>query len=1303
MSETTAQPCDQILACGGVSPVGAVVAVGAAAVGGATRRCSKGQMLTRPVPRRQTCWVTARASSGWTDLTIEHIEELDGEDFERFCNDIIAFEAYGRHDGPRVDGSAGHSTADGGRDILLTVRRAPALTRLTYQQRHHVSPLTEDALGRTAYSCKSGGNWLDLALADAKKERADLYRPAEVLLEGGHFKLLINTFGRLDASVTRGKVARTPEAHLAQALWEHLKRIDPLAPDPSARIEIIEGPKLVEFLRGTAPEGAALQYWLERFQLGPVLHSIDEWRELHRTEREEPAYVFDETRAVLRDEIVAFVADSHSPTTPKVALVVGAPGIGKTRAVIEALLSDPRAAQRVRVAFDAQQAREAIEQRQALARHPNAILIVDDCPPESVDSLATLLRVAAQSKPAARMLIICPASRAAFEQAKVEPRWFVDRMLEETVHALARVELGPAADPGALHDLAVISERYPWFAILIAREARAQGAAPRDLREAVRWALASRSERASEHELEALRLRRARCLLAVSLTSRFDWSAMSDAEHSAIASAVGLARWEEVLESAKECVRRGLLRKNLGWHYKYVTPLILEREVITWLFDPNDGTDPGGRTLSRHGQAWLPDFFQRLQRLGLPANSVKGLVEAMREDIERAPESWDEMRAMGLLGQRLRFLAQHEPTATASLLRRRVEASSLDTLDAQSTSLNGVAYVLDELAEHDGAFADVEATLLRLALATSRRPDLASRWQGLFAATGRSQRTIYERIELLRRRTQDHSAQTRLLALEGVRDAIHYPASSEAYVRVWEMLVARFADDDGPVAARAKHLAIDELRGAVRHGLGEAVLPLIASQAERLDDDERVRMLDALSSVRAYDDGYVGLGRDALQQLEALLRPMTFSQRLHAEVGAWGPASLRAVHQAKDDVLAEEGLSGEAPILGELDWLVSESAKRGTGFLYTLGRHDVRGVLQAELTSRATTPAWRRLLARYLAGHVDAGRVDTVDDALRAMLRLPGAEPTVAVAVAAIGANDERLGWIERALATGQLEEGTLAALMGRGWWLKDVTDDRVAAFVASLLAKDLTVSAALALEIIVERIEGRPTTLPLFRESLYQALERLSPHPLDGMVEHYWELGSLALVEAGDLDRGAHLAVTALARSIGSHHHGWAVLHAVYARAPDVAWRSVEAALSRNDAGSGNLVLAFHFHAASIAWPADAVLRWVGSDPQRARRIAQIVRPRSDEFDPILRELLRRFGPRGMVASTIMGRIFSTEHAVSSLAAHDSEQLSRARHWLGDSEPSVRLFAKELVDSLERSFEANTAAEEDERRRWGT
>ncbi|WP_437962276.1 hypothetical protein WME76_44265 (plasmid) [Sorangium sp. So ce119] len=1270
---------------------------------------------------------------GWTDLKVDHLEALESDQFEQFCFDLIQFEAYERHDGPELDGPAGRSVADGGRDILLTVKRSPVTPKIDYQKAHILTPLTEDGQVRTAYSCKTGENWPKLALRDVH-DRKGPGRVIEVLLEGGYFKLLINTIGKRDYEVERNGVKRTPHKHLAAALWDRMKQERPDAEDPSARIEILDAHALTGFLRARQPEGGSIAAWADRFGLVPLLHGLDAWRVQHREDRnrDEPAFTDDAARATLRDALLAFVRRAPSAPREVSAWLVGPPGVGKTRLVLEALAGDLSIAQRVRVAWSPEEALDALGPGRLLARHPTVVLIVDDCPTIQVDSLAARFVAAAGPHASARLLVVTPAPEQVLAMARLSPRWYLTPLDSNATRALAADVLGGPPDAERVHDIARLSEGYPWFVALLARESLVEGRPPRDLHEAAQWALAASWEADRGPEIEALRLRRARCLLAASITRRIDWGELSPAQREEVARAVGLERGQDLFDVAVQCVRRGILRRNQGWKYKYVTPLVLEREVIAWLLDPDGGHDPGGRTLVQYGQLYLDDFFETLLRLGLPRELLIGMARVGVEDLERAPADWGELRSLGLLGPRLRFVARHAPGATGRELRRRIEASSIDELRVRVEERRGIVFALEELATRADAFEDAEAALLRLAQAEneSYANNATATWAGLFLVElNATHRSLAQRMALLEHRLNDPDPAVRTVALEGIQAVLATrafrvaheaidgawtaPTGEEARLaraQAWTLLGARFGDPHPYVAAKAKRAVADELRGAVRAGMGDHAMATLAAHLDDFTESERVQLRDVLEAVRAYDADWLAPDSAYPGRLEALLAPSSFRERLRQRVGAWGPAALREDDDALDDALAREGLAGDVPMLDELDWLVSDEAVRAHVFAYALGRCDERGILFAGLRERARAchgvRAWRKraVFARYLGGWAQAGR-GAAAEAVLSDLKLDAAEaPLLALAVMELGATDERLAWVQRAVQGGLLDEACVLELGRRRRWLLQVSEAAFAAFAGALVEGTPIEHAAAALELLVERIQDRPERVAPLRALLLRALERLSPHRVHGITDHFWERGARLLVEQGEAAPVADLALVALSQPRGAKDHAWKALHAAAARDARAAWEAVAAALDRRDPAAGRLQMAFMFHhRSSLAWPAEDVLAWVGQDARRGRTAAAIMRPSAPELDPIWRALVQRFGPRSSVADEIIARIHSTDGLVASLAEHDVEQLERARAWLADPDPLVRAFAERLVESLTRSHERHAADEEDERRRWGT
>jgi hypothetical protein len=1272
-----------------------------------------------------------RDPSGWADLEARQLEALEGEVFEQFCFDLLQFEAYDRHDGPVPHGPAGKSVPDGGSDILLTISKSPLTTKRDYQRQYLLGPLTEDDLGQTAYSCKSGPSWLNQALRDVN-DRKTPGRAMDVLLAGGHFKLLINSVGKLDTPVTRDGQRATPQAHLAAAFWERMKAADPSAGDPALRIEILDAHAIVNFLRARRPPGGTIVRWADRFHLVPVLHGLEEWRTQHREERDEPIFIGDPARTSLQGELLDFLRSTPADARARAAWLVGPPGVGKTRLLLESLASDPSMAQLARIAWSPEEALDALSDQRLGARHPGVVLVVDDCPAAQVDDLAARFLRATLDDLAARLIVVTPASRKVLDQSKLARPWVLPPLSVSAAETLAASFLGGPASLDQAEEIAKLSEGYPWFTALLAHEAQDEGRSPGTLREAMFWALASRGEAKTSRELDALRRKRARCLVAATLTSNVDWARLSADEQESIAQVVGLAQWSEVVDGAHECFTRGILRRTLGWLYKYVTPFILEREVLAWFFD-SDGPDPGGRTLTRLAGRYRAELYEVLDRLGLPAESVKSLVEAGLDDLSRLPADLASLVSSRIVGPELRFLARHAPGPTAREIGRRIAAASLDVLRAEVNRRHDLVFALEELVTRRDAFEDAEAALFRLAQAENESwaNNATDTWASIFLVElNATHRSLNERMGLLECRSTDPDAPARRVALLGMKAMITtwatrrtmdpldgawpMPAPDDAQrarLRAWTLLASRFADVDREVVSRAKQIAFQELRGAVRWGIGAGALDSIAGVIHDLDDGDRVNLREALSSVRAYDGAWLDQAvASALRRLEALVTPVSYSERLHQHIGAFGPVRLRSTDREReiDESLADEGLAGDAPLLAELDWLMSEQARRAHVFAYALGERDRRGLLRGGLRLRAMDwqKRWRTriVFARYLAGWAQAGRAAEADEVLRDLQKDPAEAPVAALVLVELGATDERLAWLRHALSADRLDRAAVMELSRRHDWLSGVSEEAFRSLVCALVEGAQLYHAAAAIELIVDRIKTDPTRAASLSALLLRGLERLAPERMEGMTDHFWELGAALLVREGQAARVAEIAIEALSCDAGGSDHAWNALHAAAELDPGAAWRAVAASLDKRDGATAErLLIKFQFHRVPFRFPAEDVLAWVGEDGRRGRMVARIVRPGADDLDPILRALLRRFGAWSSVANEIIARVHSTAGAVASLAEHDAQQLRRARGWRGDPDPSVRDFAQRLIESLEQRYEQHVAQEDDERRRFGT
>lgn len=1251
-------------------------------------------------------------------MSANSLDDLREKEFEEFCYDLISFESYDRHEDPRLSGPTA-AGKDGGRDILLEVRHPPHESRGEYQRRYNLRPLTFDHVGLTAYSCKTGEEWLNQTLKDAQQGGQ---RAIDVLRMSGRFVLLVNSVARLDETYKRDNVRRTPKEHLVTALWERMKRVDAGAPDPGELVEILDANDLASWIRARRPEGGALEKWMNRFKLRPVLHGLDEWQSLHFEERVDVPFADESVRALVLRAISTFAQEEPADASQRVGWLIGPPGVGKTRLVLEALKSAGDLSQRVRVALSGD---EAVSQLvEVLERYPAPLIIVDDCPEDVAGELAKMFRVHARDRRRSQLLLVTPAGRSERSFTDISRRWVLEPLHTETSRRLVSSVLaeGQSVEPTAVEKVVRLAEGYPWFLALLTRETLEEGRPPDSMREAVSWALASRSE-AQGQALVDLRRNRMRAMLATLLTRGVDWRQLTPRRQESVARAVGLARWDEVVALWNDCTRRGVLRRRL--HFQYVTPQVLAREIVNSLFDPDGGDDPGGRRVRVHGGELLDAFFEELRRLGPREDIAAGLSSGVLEALHENASNWAALGASHLLGSALSLAAERRPADTARVLRQAVEGLPIDALQAHLEVRRPLVVALERLAGRRGAFEDAEVTLFRLALAENEAyaNNASSVWAQLFLPElHMTHRSSEQRLALLRERLASEHAAERRVALLGVRAML---ATSQARVAVepldgawprptpeearflrcsaWSALLECLEDDDRAVATDALEIVQKELHPAMWAELGEVVLPALAERASHLGERER-RVLGAELQRMRLDDAVIET--PAFRALELALAPATFSQRLRQLVGTW-TADLDGSGTVHDERLARDALADVPGLLAEFDWLFSTEAVRAGAFAYAVGRCDVDRLVLAALRARwlrAEGQSGARIFfPRYLSGHEAAGRWELVDAELGANEAHDRGPLLVAQVTVVTNATPRRLAWIDASLRSEGDHQELLRTLGHHGLWLRPTPDDQVRELFGVLLDRHGAEGAAAVLRISRDRVLGDSSRVVWFRGELLRALAQSADVPVSPAADHAWVLCAIALVDVGEIEPVADLTMRVLGRPSGTLREAWRVLHHAHSRDARTTWGALARAVDRRDATGGHLLLAFRFHQKTFSWPTDQVLTWVGGDERRARVAVQLVRIEAEELPPLYRALIVRFGAGGSVANEIMAMIESTHGVVSSLADHDRARLSAARRWIDDENAIVKTFAQRLVDTLSRSLELHDAEEDEERRRWGT
>jgi hypothetical protein len=137
----------------------------------------------------------------------------------------------------------------------------------------------------------------------------------------------------------------------------------------------------------------------------PILDGLvdtDEWLVKHGEERALPSFVADDFRTGALAQLRSLV--DVGADDPTVAWVWGPPGAGKTRLVAEAIQANPTARMRALFSEDVDSGIRTIRSDE-LPKRPGALLIVDECPRDEVETLAASFLARARGQGGTLILI----------------------------------------------------------------------------------------------------------------------------------------------------------------------------------------------------------------------------------------------------------------------------------------------------------------------------------------------------------------------------------------------------------------------------------------------------------------------------------------------------------------------------------------------------------------------------------------------------------------------------------------------------------------------------------------------------------------------------------------------------------------------------------------------------------------------------------------------------------------------------------------------------------------------------------
>jgi hypothetical protein len=1077
------------------------------------------------------------------------------------------------------------------------------------------------------------------------------------------------------------------------------------------RIAVIDANDIVQYLRARRPIELPDEV-LEKLGVrrsGELLNH-DGWIAEHQAGRGWPRFESDATRERFVVQLKAHLQASGGSVASTPLVIVGPPGVGKTRLVMEAITRAGVEA-RVAIAEEVEEVLKEISDQNLLRSAPSMVLVVDDCPIHKVDLvLRRFSRAQRDESPAlaARLVVIVPHGEVMRpgEINELHELLLLQPLATDARLALIRQEL----DDGREVAVDASTGGYPWLAILVAREVRDGAATPKTPTDAARLALVSRAEQGDGRGPVR---RRARALLAVMLANNPHWDALSDPEKEALALAVDFRDRKELVDELDACLRRGVLRSQRRW---YITPGILEREV--WKI-ATESPDPGGPLLPRikaHCPEKVADFLACLEALKVDTASLGFAAAPLARDLAGRLRSLDDL-TLPAVAASLTFCARHAPELVVDAVAALIDHSTSEQLEQRLDVRRPLVYALIALMRAPRLFTQVEGALFRLRVAENEgfANNASAVWAWLFLpAIDLTDASYEERFATLSRRCRVGFPEERLSAIDGLAALLHpfglvfleggvpprsVPGAGARFQACWGLLVSLASDEDPRIGEHVQEELVKNLRAGIGRGLLDAHADALVGAVRGFGESARVALrgeLDAEQSLRGRDEAQLN---PLWRRLDEASRASDFHQRLRDQLCARRVYADEAESASLDEALLAEGLRPESfPILQSLDEFERPDAHRAAPMMIAAGRLDDREVLLDPLIARARERRDGQMVSLWACGRWDRGDEATVRGLVDKWSEDPALLSAVVETMARIGLNDSWLTSLTALVRGGRLDEQAMRRLEHASW------RDTSPALRQQLMESLLDCGEPAALRVVLthydrEKRDLEPYDLALIERVLGVAATQV----FTGHVAWSFYQCGLHLLDAGRTKVACEAAVAASCHESLPGDSVWQLVEVCARRAPQEFWEVLSGWLSGQGPEAGRLFVRLSFHDVVSPLPPDAVMSWIGTEDRRGRLISTILFFVDETLPSLARALLRRFGSSSSVARALAARFVSTTRPVRSLATFYGERCALALRWTSDSEVVVSEWARAVADDLWQRQKAEAEDEALEQRRFGT
>lgn len=837
----------------------------------------------------------------------------------------------------------------------------------------------------------------------------------------------------------------------------------------------------------------------------------------------------------------------------------------------------------------------------------------------------------------------------------------------------------------------------------------------------------------------------------IALFKRFGFEGALATEAQAIAALVqqddpGIT-WPQFRRIVQDLRKRKILQ---GAVTLYITPRLLHIKLWADWWDTHGG-DVGRvrqllQTLPPQLAEWSREMFRYARESEAALRVTRGLLD------EHGPYGGFDLFEDGRAVRFFRALTDAAPEAALRALQRAIGDWELERLkQLTGDSRRYVVWSLEAIAVWRELFAD--AARLLLALGEAENEGISNNASGVFAelfsaghgAVAPTEASMEERFPVLKEALESPSALRRRLGLRAAEEALNTGFFSrmvgseyqglrrppelwtpktwgevfDGYRRVWRLLMGRLEQVDATERSEVVEVLANASRGLLQiANLFDMVVDSLREIANTYPDS-RSKVVEAVELSLHYDGkGLPGKNRIKLESVRTELVDSSFHSQLERYVGM-DPVQD---HFDKDGNyvedkfgstitrLAKEAIADPGLLDTELPWLLTAAAKNAYRFGHELGSLDSGHSLLPALLAAQKAPGADN--AFFLSGYLSvlfARDQPAWESALEDMAHDPRLSAFVPEVTWRSGMTERAAVRIVELIDAGVIQPVVLR-MFAYGGVIRTVPEHVFVQWIDKLLKANDRMSASIALDLFHffyvfrqpdRRLPRELSLAVLINEALFRADAEarraqnddydwaqiatpfLKQYPEEGIrvaraiVEHLGEDGSIT----DSYNNQVVQTLTSIAQT-----------------SPSEVWDLVAALLGPPIDSRAFRLKTWLREGGISAMRREDVWHWVDADVEnRAWYVASFVPPHlvSGSTPSWAREVLVRYGKRKDVRSNLHAN-FGTESWSGPASAHyDAKKRGLESLREEETEPNVRRWLDEAIDSLERRIEQERIWEE--------